>query len=127
MADREKALARLRHMVAADERPSLSADALHDLLDGAAIRDADGLLPTDTGWTTTWDLDRAAADGWRWKAGQVAGDFTFSADGGSFSKGEVLAHCEAMADHYAARGLGSVTVTDDRTHPAYATTRLLVN
>lgn len=114
-------------MVAADERPALSADAIHDLLDGAAIPDAAGRLSTDPTWEPVWDLDRAAAEGWRWKAGAVAGDFTFSADGGSFSKGEVLAHCEAMADHYAARGLGIITAREDRLAAPYDSPRLLVN
>lgn len=125
--DRAAALAALRNMVAADERPALSTDDLDALLAMTAIPDPAGRLPQDTAWVSTWDLDRAAAEGWRWKAARVAGDFTFSADDASYSKGDVMAKCLAMADQYAARGLHVLTVTDDRAYPPYNSPRLLVN
>lgn len=125
--DRTEALARLGRMVASDQRPVLSDADLGDVLDGAATIDADGYRPTDPGYTPTWDLDRAAAEGWTRKAGRVAGDFSFSADGASFNKGDVLAHCEAMAATYRARGVHVLTVADDRLAGPYRSPRLQVN
>lgn len=112
--DRATAKARLTNMVAASERPVLSAgDApsdLETLLDMFQRPDADGLMPDDTGWTPTWDLNAAAAEGWRWKAARVAGDFTFSADGASYSKADVLAHCLDMEQTYLAKCSGTSLV-----------------
>lgn len=83
-------------------RPSLTDSELDALLATYALRDEDGRAPTDDAWTPTYALNAAAAEGWRQKAARVAGDFGFSADGASFSKGDVLAHCLAMEAHYAA-------------------------
>lgn len=125
--DRDGAYTRLRNMVAADSRPSLSITDLDDLLAAYAIPDGEGHLPQDTDWVATWDLNQAAAEGWRWKAARVAGDFTFSADDASYNKGEVLAHCEAMVQMYADRGVHVLGVRDDRAYPPYNAPRLLVN
>jgi hypothetical protein len=125
--DRTVALTRLTNMVAASERPVLSLDDLDALLAAWAVPDQDGRLPQDPTWSGTWDLNAAAADGWRWKAGRVAGDFTFSADDASFSKGDVMAKCLQMADEYAAKGMGYIGVRDDRAHAPYDSPRLRVN
>lgn len=111
--NRASALARLTNMVAASSRPVLSSDDLTALLDLHRVPDADGLLVNEAGYTDTWDADclnGAAAEGWRWKAGRVAGDFDFSADGASYSKGEVMAKCLEMEAHYLARQSGSSQV-----------------
>ena len=105
--DKVAARARLSDMVAADVRPVLDEAALDRLLDAAAMPDALGLRPSDTGWDPTWDLNRAAMDGWRLKAGKVAADFSFTADNASYSKGDVLANMERMVATYAAKVNGS--------------------
>lgn len=98
---------RLSAMVAASSRPVLTDDEVGLLLDGVKVVDLYGLAPVDPGWAPTFDLDAAALEGWRWKAGQVAGDFAFSADDASYSKGDVIAHCERMIAMYAGRVMGS--------------------
>lgn len=110
--DRAVALDALKSMTAADQRPVLSDVTLGALLDQYASVDSDGLAPTDAGWTGTWYLNAAAAEGWRRKAAAVAGDFTFSADGASYDKGSVLANCERMVALYAAKDNGTVTISD---------------
>jgi hypothetical protein len=40
-------------------------------------------------WIATYDLNAAAADIWEEKAAVVAQDFSFSADGGSYSRDQV--------------------------------------
>ncbi len=56
------------------------------------------------------------------KAGKVAGDFTFSADGGTFDKGAVMAKCLEMEAHWAAQIGGSSSTSrydqrDPLSHP----------
>lgn len=104
--DREVALALLTEKVAATSRPVLSPPAVDALLTAYQTQDADGRPPTDAAWVGTYDLNAAAAEGWRMKAGKVAGDFNFSADGGSYSKADVLAHCLEMESKYASLNHG---------------------
>lgn len=104
--EREVALTLLSDKVASTSRPTLDATTVGALLDAYPMRDTDGRAPTDDGWVGTWDLNAAAAEGWRMKAGKVAGDFNFSADGASYSKADVLAHCLEMESKYAALSHG---------------------
>lgn len=122
--DRAVARVRLVAMLGGGARPALSDAEVDALLDSYASKDADGLAPTDTGWTGTWYLNAAAAEGWRWKSAKVAGDFSFSADDASYSKGDVLANCEKMVAMYAAMDNGTVTVSD--VDPGYYPVRNLI-
>lgn len=115
--DRATAKTRLILMVAATSRPVLADAALEDLIDQGQVQDHQGLYPADIGWVPTYDLNVSAMEGWRWKAAQVAGDFTFTADGATFDKGAVLAQIEGMIALYAAKCHGATTVksrTDSR-------------
>jgi hypothetical protein len=55
----------------------------------------------DSVGTVTWDLNAAAAEGWRRKMAKAAGRYQFSADGQSFSRDQVIAQCKAMVKIYA--------------------------
>lgn len=99
--DRGVALILLGEKVAATSRPVLSPEAVGALLDSYASQDGSGRAPTNDDWDPTYDLNAAAAEGWRMKAGKVAGDFNFSADNASYSKADVLAHCLEMQTKYA--------------------------
>lgn len=61
-------------------------------------------------WTPTYDLNAAAAEGWRWKAAKVAGEFDFNTDQQDFSRSQKHAACLAMAEHYQKRVSGSIKV-----------------
>lgn len=110
--DRAAALERLTLMLGGDSRPALSTQNVSDLLDSYAARDTYGLAPVDDGWTPSWRLNAAAAEGWRLKASIVAGDYSFSADDASYSKGDVLAHCLEMEAKYAAMDSGTSSFSD---------------
>jgi hypothetical protein len=47
-----------------------------------------------------YDLNGAAAQGWRELQGEKAELYTYSGDGRTFSRGQWFDHCERMAAHY---------------------------
>ena len=106
--DPAAARARLERMVAASSEPVLDAGDLDALLVLAARVDSaghpvqvDGTGAPTAGatWVPTYNLDAAAAEGWRWKAGRAAGDTGASADGATFA-GVSAADCLAQAEQY---------------------------
>lgn len=86
--------AQLRAMVAADNAPCLDDGQIWMLVQLAADS----------------DLNAAAAEGWRWKAAAVAGEYGFSIDGQRFDRDQMHAMCLAMVGHYARRRSGSTRV-----------------
>lgn len=70
----------------------------------------DGVTYAEAGaeWTGTYDLNAAAAEAWRWKAGQVAGSFTFGSDGQTFNRADMVKACLEMAKTYRSRVAGSI-------------------
>ena len=54
-------------------------------------------------WIATYDLHAAAADIWAEKAAIVAQDYDFQADGGSYSRSQVVAQFERQARSHRAR------------------------
>lgn len=59
-------------------------------------------------WQPTYDLNSAAAEGWRYKAAQLATATDFSSDGQSFSKSQAFKAALDMAAKFAARaGVGA--------------------
>jgi hypothetical protein len=99
-------------------RPALEDAELDAILSRFRLTDADGRRPDDQGWLGAYALNAAAAEGWRIKASRVAADFNFSADGASFSKGDVMAKCLEMEQHYAALDNGSLYLDDPPTYKA---------
>ncbi len=106
--DELTARALLEKMVAADAVPTLDADEVQQLLTRAQRTDSAGLAPSDSNWTPTWDLNAAAAEGWRWKAGKVAGAYTFGDSGSTFNRSDMVKACMAMAKTYGSRGAGTI-------------------
>lgn len=98
----------IESMTAWDSVPALTAGQVALLVERARRPDSDGLLPSESGWTGTYDLNAAAAEGWRWKAAKVAGDFTFSSDGQSFNRHEMNQACLDMATMYRNRVVGAI-------------------
>ena len=92
--------ARLRRMVAAATRPQLTDEEITDLLVIAERADSLGTFSTDPEWVNTYDLNAAAAEGWRWKAAKVSGDYDAGQDGGQYSRSQVHTHCLKMAAYY---------------------------
>lgn len=122
--DRPTALERIKRMTAWDMRPALTEADLNALLDQFRTVDAEGRLVGDSAWAGAYNLNAAAAEGWRWKAGRVAGDFSFSADGSRYDKAAVLENIAAMIRAYAAKDVGVASTGYGVT---YDSPRLLVN
>ena len=123
--DRPAARARLERMVAAGSQPALSAGDLDDLRVIATRPDADGLVEGDDGWVPTFDLNAAAAEGWRWKAAKAAELVNFSADGASVSMAQLRDACVSQAEAYEGKadggpgggGIGTMTVGSGASDP----------
>lgn len=98
-----EATARLTDMTAATCHPELTEAEVARLLEGAKMPDRWGLQPSDDGWVPSWELNSAAAQGWLMKAGRAASDVTFTADGASYNRSDLIAHCRDMAAQYQAR------------------------
>lgn len=67
--------------------------------DGTVTWTEAGLAP----WVPTFDLDVAAAEGWRWKAGKATARFNFAEDGQRFDRAQVYQHCVRMTEFFAQR------------------------
>jgi hypothetical protein len=104
----EEARARLEEMLQIDAEPTLGLSSVDDLLEFAKRVDSNRLAPGDTDWEPTWDLNAAAAEGWRRKAGAVAGRFNVTVDGDALSRAQAFGHCLQMAERYANRVAGTV-------------------
>lgn len=86
--------------------PSGPAVGATTVTDGQVIWVDNGTL-----WLPSWDLDAAAAEGWRRKAAKVVASFDFTTGDQQFSRSQMHAMCLEMADRYARRGAGTLTVT----------------
>lgn len=100
--NRVDSIARVSSLGAVDRRPTLTAPEVGAVVDAHPITDSAGRGSGTTDWDPTYDVNAATAEVWRIKAGRVAGDYSFTADDASFSKGDVLAHCLEMEAKYAA-------------------------
>lgn len=107
-ADRDTARARLERMVAAHTDPKLEDAELEDLVDLARRVDAYGLKPSDSGWTPTYDLVAAAAEGWDWKAGKASARVDVTDGGDRIAAQQTFEQCRRQADRYRARVVGSI-------------------
>ncbi len=98
----------LRLIVLADEDPELSDEQITSCLNAGRRPDSDDLDPSDDDWTPTGDLDAAAAEAWRRKAGIAASRFNFAEDSQRFDRAQIYAHCLSQATEYANRSMGSI-------------------
>lgn len=103
-----EALESLALMVLSDEDPTLSGGQLADVLRYARRPDSSDRDYGDSDWEPTWDLDAAAAEGWRRKASLAATRFSFAEDGQRFDRAQIYAHCIAQAGEYARRSMGAI-------------------
>lgn len=107
----EEAKARLERMTDASTDPQLAEEDLDDLLAMARRMDAGGLPPSDDDWVPTYDLNFAAAEGWRRKAGRAAALFNHGVDGASFQRSQIYSQCLVQAKEYSSRAPTTITVT----------------
>ncbi len=105
-----RALGRLRSMTAADTAPVLSDAQLTELLALSRLADSAGEAPLSALWLPSYDLNRGAAEGWRWKAAAVTGAYDFTADGATYNRSQMREACEKQAAQYARRVVTSAFV-----------------
>ena len=94
------AVARVKLLSDWDGFPAVDAAVVAAFVDDAARPDADGNLPTATGWTPTYDLNAATATVYETKAALVANRYDISTDGQDLSRSQLIAQLIAMARMY---------------------------
>jgi len=77
--------------------------------------DSAGNIPTDTGYTETWDLYRAAADIVDQRAAAAAPRYDTSADGASLSRSQIYEHLMMLGTRLRARASALITVRPNQT------------
>lgn len=103
-------------MLANDVEPILGSTVIDELLERAQVTDALNQLPQDLGYTPTYDLNRAAARGWRLKAARVAADYDLDVSGKALSRSQMVAQLLQLASSYARLG-GPRSFALDRNEP----------
>jgi hypothetical protein len=99
----ETAKDKLKRMTAWDVGPTLLDGEIDELLVPASMTDTSGLPPDDIGWTPTYDLNAAAADGWLIKAARAAALVEVDPPGSGLFTSKVFENCRAMARIYRAK------------------------
>jgi hypothetical protein len=61
-------------------------------------------------WVPSWNLNKAAAEGWRWKAGRLSQKFNFASDNQQFSPQQKMANCLSMVAQYDKKSGGTFRV-----------------
>lgn len=123
----DEVVTRVKTLAATESRPTLTDDQVKAAIRQYPAVDRDGIPADQIGWTPTWDIYRAVAELWDVKAGLVAGDFNFGADGANYGKGDVLAHCLAMSAKYGGMVSGSADTRTYGPEEPWMTDRLQVN
>lgn len=117
MSASESHLNQLRRMTAETSIDSTYTDpVLAEIIERYPVRDEQGEAPytlssvttppeqvANESWIPTYDLAAAAAEIWDEKAGDSAGDFDFSADGGSYTRSQTFDHARRMANLWRSR------------------------
>lgn len=106
-----EAKTKLKLMILDTEDPELSDAQVEDCLTYARRPDTSDRDYADSDWTPTWDLDAAAAEGWRRKASIAASRFNFAEDSQRFDRAQIYAHCLSQAEQYARRAMGVIPST----------------
>lgn len=100
---------RLKRMTAADSQPLLSSDDLDELLSMFQKSDANGNLPGTDSWIPTYNMNSAAAEGWRWKAAKAAELVSIDLDGERMSSNQIFDHCQSMIRQYSRKQSATIS------------------
>lgn len=68
-------------------------------------------------WMPTYDLNAAAAMGWRWKAGKASDRITFGSQGDNYNAEQLYTHCIDMAKYYEQRVVQTIRTPSIKTIP----------
>jgi hypothetical protein len=124
-------IAQVRRMVAEPTTTTYSDAQITTYIETYPVMDVQGELPytlssatppvneVNANWMPTYDLNAAAADVWQEKAAGVANLYDFEADGGKYSRSQVIKQAMEMARFYRSRRMPTthqlVKTPDERT------------
>jgi hypothetical protein len=100
----------LSNMVAASTDPVLTPTDIDLLLKLNRVLDESGLAPTDADWESTYDLNRAALEGWKWKMGRVSDLSTARTGDLTLEDANIVNNIEKMIDQYRRAVHGAVWI-----------------
>lgn len=104
MAASDEQVLQLRRMVAEPTDDTYSDTSLAAYIEAYPRIDEDGFEPDDLlSWTPTYDLAAAAGAIWVEKGAALAGEYDFSADGGSFKRSQAYEMAMKQARYWNAR------------------------
>lgn len=86
-----------------DGDPTYTDAVVAEYIERHPLMDEDGYEPDDVLWTPTYDTYFAAADICEEKATAFAGNFDFSADGGSYTRSQEFEHWSRLSSRYRSR------------------------
>lgn len=101
---------RLKRMTAWDSEPVLADEDLDELLAIYAKADISGGVPDSDDWVPIFDINAAAAEGWRWKAAKASEMIAADLDGAKLSAEQLFEHCERMIGIYSKRVKATISV-----------------
>lgn len=81
--------------------PVIAAGEIDVLVDMARRVDKNTVRPGDDGWTPTFDINYAVAQGWLVKASRVTERYLFMDAGKMFSRNQYYEHCMEMHRKFA--------------------------
>lgn len=111
MAPSAADIARLRRMTNEPLSTTYNDDTLTEYLEAWPLIDNNGLDHTNSNWTEAYDLHAAAADIWEEKAASFQTKHDFSADGASFSSGQLYQTAMSNAKHHRAEQKAKVKIS----------------
>lgn len=98
---------RLRRMIAESTSTVYTNTDLIEAIEGKPTVDINGLYPTDSDWTPTYDIFLVASEIWLEKASAVSDEFDFHADGGTFQREQKHKMALEQASYFASRSKGN--------------------
>ncbi|MGH7782530.1 MAG: hypothetical protein ACREO5_01625 [Candidatus Binatia bacterium] len=102
---------KLKKMIAWDAEPALTDTEIDELLGQSSVMDTSGIPPTDVGWSATYDLNAAAANGWLIKAARAAALTEVDPPGSGLFTSKVFDNCRAMARIYSSKAATTVSTS----------------
>ena len=90
----------VKELVGAANYPVVSDHMTQMIVEGAQVVDSNGYQVTDTGYSITVDVNKAASDIFGIKAGYASVDYDFKSDNQSFSRSQIIEHLLSMQKYY---------------------------
>ncbi|MCL4735383.1 MAG: hypothetical protein KJ050_10655 [Candidatus Omnitrophica bacterium] len=103
MAATAQEITLLRRMANEGSDAVYSDEDITQLIESNPMPDSEGYMPDNENWEPTYDLNAAASKLWAEKAGRLATEADFSADGGSYSRSQLYDMALRQSKYYGAR------------------------